>query len=187
MHENVGMAATTSPTLTIDDFENLPLEQVRNCELINGELVPVSGNTPQHNIIRDLLIAILHPIMRRSQLGMVIAEQEFDFKGNAHAPDVSFFGPAKQASLNLRKRVQRFVPDLAIEIVSESDTFAAVGAKKDRYRKCGVQEVWIVWPDTQEVLVYSDRGDHILSGEAELSTELIPGFRISVRELFASE
>ena len=154
---------------------------------IDGELVPIPGNTPQHNGIRDLLIAILRPIVRDGQFGRVYAEQEYDFDGNAHAPDVSFFGTAKLSSRNLRKRVQRFVPDLAIEIVSENDTFASVGMKRGRYRRCGVHEVWIVWPDTQEVLVYSDRGDFILSGDAELSTGLIPGFRISVRELFADE
>jgi len=32
--------------LTIDDFERLPQEQVKNQELVDGELVDVSGNTP---------------------------------------------------------------------------------------------------------------------------------------------
>ena len=49
---------------------------------------------------------------------MVIAEQEYDFFGNAHGPDVSFFSKEKRAFLDMYKRVQRFVPDLAIEIAS---------------------------------------------------------------------
>jgi len=35
------------------------------------------------------------------------------------------------------RRVQRFVPDLAIEIVSRNDKFDYVMEKAGRYRKCG--------------------------------------------------
>ncbi|HYP14876.1 MAG TPA: hypothetical protein VEQ63_13190 [Bryobacteraceae bacterium] len=34
-------------------------------------------------------------------------------------------------------RVQPFVPDLAIEIVSPNDEMKALWRKKDRYRACG--------------------------------------------------
>jgi hypothetical protein len=44
------MASVTR--LTIDDFERLPAEQAKNHELVDGELVPVSGNTLRHNLIR---------------------------------------------------------------------------------------------------------------------------------------
>jgi hypothetical protein len=38
------LATTTS--LTIDDFERLPAEAVRHRELVDAELVDVSGNNP---------------------------------------------------------------------------------------------------------------------------------------------
>ena len=106
----------TGTLLTIDDFELLPAEAAENHELVEGELVDVSGNTPRHNELRDWLIALMLPWMRERGLGTAIAEQEFDFLGNAHGPDVSVMGPAKAALLDLDRRVQRFVPDLAIEI-----------------------------------------------------------------------
>lgn len=176
------MAATTS--LTIDDFERLPAEQAKNHELVDGELIPMSGGTLKHNAIRDRFIIILGPIVNEGRLGIVVAEQEYDFAGNAHAPDVTFFGSAKQALADPEKRVQRFVPDLAIEIVSLNDTFRDLLKKKARYRACGTSEVWIVSPDTREVLIYSEKGDRILTGAAALSTELIPGFSIAIAELF---
>ncbi|HTX33963.1 MAG TPA: Uma2 family endonuclease [Bryobacteraceae bacterium] len=176
--------ATTTTHLTIDDFERLPQEQAENHELVDGELVAMSGNTPESNSIRDLLVTLLYPIVREGRLGVVIAEQEYDFNGNAHAPDVSFFGPTKKAQLNRRKRVQRFVPDLAIEVVSENDSFSWLMRKKERYLSGGTLEVWIVSPVDREVLVYSANGDRILRGDAELSTGLLPGFRISVQRLF---
>jgi Uma2 family endonuclease len=42
----------TATQLTIEDFERLPAEEAKN-ELVDGELVPVSGNTLQHNDLRD--------------------------------------------------------------------------------------------------------------------------------------
>jgi len=176
------MASTTK--LTIDDFERLPDELAEGHELVDGELVDVSGNNPKSNGIRDLLVALLLPFVREHHLGRVIAEQEYDFDGNAHGPDVSFFVPSKQRLIDWEKRVQRFVPDLAIEVVSPYNTFRELVRKKDRYRRCGTAEVWIISPDSREVYVYSDHGDRILGEDAELSTDLIPGFRLPVKALF---
>jgi Uma2 family endonuclease len=178
--------ATTSQQLTIEDFERLPSEQAKNHELIDGELVAVSGNSLNHNSLRDLLIAMLYPIVRERKLGTVVAEQEYDFDGNAHGPDVTFFGQAKQALADLSKRVQRFVPDLAIEIVSQNDTFQSLWRKKDRYRRCGTREVWIISMETEEIFVYAERGNVILKGQDTIQTDLIPGFSISVDHLFQS-
>jgi Uma2 family endonuclease len=176
------MAATSR--LTIDDFERLPQEQVKNHELVDGELVDVSGNTAYHNVIKMLLIGLLLPLIRDRRLGTLLTEQEYDFDGNAHGPDVSFFGPEKRPLVEYEKRVQRFVPDLAIEIASANDTFSALLRKKERYRRCGTDEVWILAPETREVFVDSSRGDRMLSADAELSSELLPGFRVPVRRLF---
>jgi Uma2 family endonuclease len=176
------MASVTR--LTIDDFERLPHEQAKNHELIDGELIPVSGNTPKHNLVFGVLFTQLWLFIREKQIGTLLAEQEYDFNGNAHGPDVSFLTPAKQALIDPDKRVQRYVPDLAIEIVSANDTFASLLRKKDRYRKCGTQEVWIISPESREVYIYSERGDRILREDAELTSDLLPEFRLLVKSLF---
>jgi Uma2 family endonuclease len=176
--------ATTTTRLTIEDFEQLPDEMAVGHELVDGELVDVSGNNGEHNSIRDFLIVVARPFVRERALGQVISEQEYDFDGNAHGPDVSFFGLEKVPLFQSRKRVQRFVPDLAIEIVSANDTFQAPVLKKDRYRRCGTREVWIISPDSREVYVFSEHGNQILDKDAELSTPLIPGFQMTVKKLF---
>jgi Uma2 family endonuclease len=176
------MASTTK--LTIDDYEALPDELAEGHELVDGELVDVSGNTPKHNAIRDLLTALLLLYVRERRLGRVFAEQEYDFDGNAHGPDVTFFGTAKEHLLDPDKRVQRFVPDFAVEVVSARDPFRKLVQKKDRYRRCGTAEVWIISPDSREVFVFSERGKNIFGEDDELNTELLPGFRIKVASLF---
>jgi Uma2 family endonuclease len=175
---------STTTRLTIDDFELLPDEQVENRELVDGELVDMGSNTPEHNIIRDWLTRVMGIFVEERHLGLVISEQEYDFGGNAHGPDLSFFGPAKRLLLTMHKRVQRFVPDLAIEIVSERQPFKDLVRKKERYRKFGTAEVWIVSPESREVYVYSAHGARILNADAELATPLLPGFSIRVGSLF---
>jgi Uma2 family endonuclease len=174
----------TSVSLTIDDFERLPAGVAENHELVDGELIEVSGNTPCNNRLRDLLIALLLPIVIERSLGQVFAEQEYDFSGNVHGPDVSFFGPTKQPLLNPRKRVQRFVPDLAVEIASDSDTYNGLMLKRQRYLSAGVLEVWLISAETQEIMIFTKDRISRLHASGVLTTDLLPGVAISVEELF---
>jgi Uma2 family endonuclease len=179
------MAATT--LLTIEDFERLPGAIAENHELVDGELVDVSGNTPVHNNLRDYLIELLRPFARDRRIGSVISEQEYDFEGNAHGPDISFFGSAKRGLLDPRRRVQPFVPDLAIEIASESDGYESLMRKKDRYLTAGVSEVWLISMESREIAVYTKAFTKILRSADTASTELLPGFSIGVEALFQGQ
>jgi Uma2 family endonuclease len=175
------MAAATG--LTIDDFERLPDDLARNHELLDGELVEVSGNNLKHNRLRDLLARLLELHVEEHRLGIVVSEQEFDFEGNAFGPDVSFVGESKRALLNEDLRVQRLVPDLAIEIVSANDTFEKLARKAVRYRACGTQEVWIFCKATRQAYLYSERRRAILDENDEFRPETIRGFAIRIGDL----
>ena len=175
----------TRTLLTIDDFERLPDEVAKNKELVDGELVDVSGNTPLHNLLRDYLLSAMLLWVQETHLGTVIAEQEYDFDGNAYGPDVSFFGNSKRPSLDLHKRVQRFVPDLAVEIPSSNDTHASIMRKKKRYLNAGTQEVWIVSTESEDITVYTRETTRVYSGSDIISTDLLPGWSLSVKDLFA--
>jgi Uma2 family endonuclease len=170
--------------LTIDDFEQLPDELVLNHELVDGKLVDVSGNTGNHNALRDLLIAMLLFYVQEHKLGRVLTEQEYKFDSNAHAPDVSLFGPEKVAFYDGSLRVQRFVPDLTIEIVSQNDPFARLVKKADRYRKCGTSEAWIIDIESRRAFVFSDALNSILDENGIFESNLIPGFSIRLGDLF---
>jgi len=170
--------------LTIEDFEKLPDTLARNHELVDGELVDVSGNTLGHNRLRDRLIQLLGAAVKRRKLGEMIAEQEYDFDGNAHGPDVTFVSRERLDGLDPKRRVQLCVPDLAIEIVSQNDTYAALMKKARRYRKCGTKEVWIFDIEGREAHVFSDHQRAILDENQKFQSELIPGFSIRLGDLF---
>ena len=170
--------------LTIEDFEKLPDALALNHELVDGALVEVSGNTLIHNRLRDLLIQLLREHVERKKLGEIVSEQEFDFQGNAHGPDLSLVGPAKLRLLNQKLRVQRLVPDLAIEIVSQNDKFDALLKKAQRYRQAGTKEVWIFSIEMREAHLFSDQGRAILDEHQQFHSSLIPGFSIRIGDLF---
>jgi Uma2 family endonuclease len=175
----------TRTHLTIDDFERLPPDAVRNRELVDGELVDVSGNTRIHNKLRDRLTMLLLNWLRAGHSGDVIAEQEYEFLGNAHAPDVSFSTPEKLRFADDHKRVQRYVPDLAVEIASPNDTYDQLLRKKDRYLEAGTPEVWLISTESCEVMIYNTHGGRILRSGDVLTSALLPGFTIAIDDLFA--
>jgi Uma2 family endonuclease len=168
--------------ITVEEFERLPDALALNHELVNGQLVDVSGNTLDHNLLRDFLVKVLTPF--GSKVGMIISEQDFEFAGNVHGPDVSFLGAAKLHLIERNRRVQLFVPDLAIEIVSESDTFSNMMRKADRYRNCGMKEVWLLDPENRQTWVFSEDREVILKDDQMFESKLIPGFSIRLGELF---
>ena len=144
----------------------------------------MSGNTLIHNRLRDYLISLLGEQVKKNRLGEVVSEQEFDFGGNAHGPDVVLFGPDKVELCQENLRVQRFVPDLAIEIVSENDTAARLFKKVDRYRKCGTKEAWVLDIDSRRAFLFSDDRNLILDENDLFESSLIPGFSIRLGDLF---
>lgn len=170
--------------LTIEDFEKLPDELAENHELIDGELVDVAGNSGEHNDLRDHSIELLRPYVRMKNLGRVMSEQEFDFDGDAHAPDVSYFSTAKLTLYDRQRRIQPFVPDLAIEIVSRNDRFSALIEKVERYRRCGTAEVWVLNQTPREAFVFAQEGNRILGENDLFESPRIPGFSIRIGQLF---
>jgi len=176
------MAVATG--ITIEDFEALPDALAHNRELVNGELVDVSGNLGGHNKVRAFLFANLFMFATKRGLGEVQTEQEFQFGDDAHGPDIAFFNPEKAAMFEDR-RVQRFVPDLAVEIAGVRDTFDSLTDKAMKYRRFGVQDVWVFNIKSRQAFRWSEQGNAILGEQDSFASWLIPGFTIRLGELFS--
>ena len=72
-------------------------------------------------------------------------------------PDVAFVSHARWP-YNRRVPdvpVWDMVPDLAIEVISPSNSASAVHRKVHDYFKAGVTRVWVVYPEQAEVYIYS--------------------------------
>jgi Uma2 family endonuclease len=109
---------------------------------------------------------------------------------NFYGPDVLWFS-SDHVPGNLDGYPER-VPDLCVEIRSESTWRFDVGAKKRVYERGGLRELWLVDDKSETVLVYRrstpraeifDVALELGAGETLTSPQL-PGFELSIDELF---
>ncbi|MBY0506555.1 MAG: Uma2 family endonuclease [Bryobacteraceae bacterium] len=79
------------------------------------------------------------------------------------------------------------VPDLAIEVLSPSETPARVHRKLGQYFRAGVREVWLIDPEDRSVEIWTGPSlpEHSLTGEAAVTSVLLPGFDLPLSDLFA--
>jgi Uma2 family endonuclease len=75
-------------------------------------------------------------------------------------------------------------PAIAIEVISPSNTAAAIDLKTELYFQHGAREVWRFYPKTRHVTVHEPGKSHDVGRDEILTTPLIPGFTLNVREVF---
>ena len=88
-----------------------------------------------------------------------------------------------------RTQAWAVVPDLAVEVISPSNTFGEVLGKVQEYFQAGVQAVWVVAPPQQQVYVYQSPSliQVVTLQEALTGEPFLPGFRLTLAELFDVE
>ena len=77
-------------------------------------------------------------------------------------------------------------PDIAVEVVTPSDTAAEVARKVAEYLSAGSQRVWVVYPEGHRVLIHRSDGSVLSYTDNGVITdeELLPGFSLSLSEIF---
>jgi Uma2 family endonuclease len=189
-------SATSSPA-PLGDYpepDAVPLCTVpddRLYEVVDGHIVELPPMGCYESDIANLLAELLHEHLRKNQVGRAFLELLFriDAKGKLkRRPDLAFVSAKKWP---VGKRVPKgeawdMVPDLAVEVVSESNPAQEVIQKVVDYLSAGSRLVWVVYPDLKQVHVYTDlTSARILTEPAELDGgNVVPGFRLSLTELF---
>ncbi len=178
--------------MTAEQFLELPLDEYRFTQLIDGEIV-VSEAILRHQRITVFLAWCLIEWTRaapgRGEAGIPV-DVVLDDR-NVFAPDVWWVAEEHRPG----RDVPRFSgpPDLAVEVRSPSTWRYDIGAKKDTYERHGLPELWLVDTEAESVEVYrrsspeSPRFDvhqDVSKGEA-VASPLLPGFSLAVAELFA--
>jgi len=169
--------------MTADEFFALPDDGTKR-ELINGVLVEMSGAKPLHNVLQARMGYFV--IAFAGELGIVGTEVYCRFSAQDIAqPDVAFFSKARIQGHDLNEYFE-IAPDLAIEIISPSETAYNVNAKVQMYFHYGSQLVWNLYADTQQVYVYQSPDDvHIESANGTLDGgTVLPGFSLAVHDVF---
>jgi len=102
-------------------------------------------------------------------------------KRDVFVPDVSL---VKLDRCPEEERIFRGAPDLAIEVVSPSDTIKRLKAKVDTYLQGGANTVWVVFPESRSVTVYSNDLVRELKGDQTIEDPVFPGFSTPVSAFF---
>ena len=111
--------------------------------------------------------------------------------GYFRASSASQMLPSPCGSFPERRRtgepIPDLVPDLAVEVLSESNTAAEMRIKTREYFKAGVRQVWLVDPKPRTVTVFESPGESVTLDQKENvdGGTMLPGFTLSLSELFA--
>jgi Uma2 family endonuclease len=102
------------------------------------------------------------------------------------SPDVAVILGNRQDELKDAKVIP-IIPEIVAEVLSPSETPRMIQRKLEQYFRAGVKETWIINTSTRSVEVWTGPAcaDQNLSGSGSLTSPLLPGFALSVEELFA--
>jgi Uma2 family endonuclease len=161
------------------------------CELVDGTLVEKPVGWEESAVACFILQAILN-FIRPRKLGKVLGADGMLrlVPGLLRAPDVSFLVRGKLTRYkNGGERYPSVAADLAVEVLSKSNTKAEIARKMVEYFAAGTRLAWVVDPKTMTVRVHTaprewvERGlDDVLDGG-----DVLPGFQLAVRDVFDLE
>lgn len=154
----------------------------------NRDIEKETGGLP--GVVGTRIARILGNFVDAQNLGWVCgADTEFKWPGlqTTRKPDAAFVSierlpfPDRDAIL--------VPPDLAVEVLSKTDSYYEMLDKVQEYLAAGVQLVWVVNPVTRVIEVYrpgSVEPNQIVNAEGELSGEpVLKNFKLKVSDIFS--
>ncbi len=208
MNANAAVAANLSDILI--DLGSIPIERVRldpkpgsatiddvvrinnqggMCELVDATLVEKAMGW-RESLLAVALSRLLSEFVSNNNLGLVSGADGFMriLRSQVRGPDVAFVSWERLPDGKVPDvAVPEIVPDLAIEVLSEGNTYAEMARKRREYFHAGVKQVWMVDPRERTVAVYTDIMRYeLLNEDAYLSGgDVLPGLAISLAQVFA--
>jgi Uma2 family endonuclease len=158
-------------------------------ELVDGTLVEKGMGYPE-SLLAVALIGFLRAFVVPRNLGVLSGPDGMVrlFPGLVRGPDVAFASWNRFPDRKIPKvPIPNLVPDLAIEVLSESNTRPEMKRKRGEYFDAGVRLVWEVDPKRRQVSVYTPDGAvTVLKASQRLEGgDVLPEFTLELTELFA--
>jgi Uma2 family endonuclease len=176
-------------TATVKDVIAILAREDRCCELIDGVAVekPIGW---YESYLAMIIGHFIQSYLDTHDLGIVAGEQGMILllPHQIRIADVSFYSWDHFPNRKLPTRaVPRRYPDLAVEVLSPSNTKKEMRRKLREYFQAGTRLVWMVDPMARTVRVYTGPRKFKLVTEADTldGGDLLPGSRLPLRKLFA--
>jgi Uma2 family endonuclease len=177
--------------ITADELLRMSTDGNRR-ELVSGELRELTPAGHEHGRYTMRFSVPLGQHVEEHNLGVVYAaETGFQLATNpdtVRAPDIAFVSRERAASVSAGPGFFPGAPDLAVEVVSPSDTDAEVESKVEDWLRAGCRLVIVVNPRNQTLKTYRAMTNiAVLTVEDTLDAgDVVPGFRLPVRKVFPS-
>ncbi len=180
---------TKKKFITAESLSQKPPKERRG-ELVRGEFVAMSPAGFIHGRIALKIGTYINMFVINNQLGEAYAaETGFILTRDpdtVRAPDVAFVTAERVAQHTVVQGFFQGAPDLAVEVISPTETINDIEDKLIDYLEAGTRLVWLIYPRTKTITVYRSLTNietltvaDVLSGD-----EVLPGFTISVAEIF---
>jgi Uma2 family endonuclease len=176
-------------TATEQDVLDIYHREKRLCELVDGVLVEKAIGF-RESILAMALGALLRDFVIPRNLGLVSGESGMMrlFVGLVLIPDVAFASwdrfPHRRVPT---EPIPSLVPDLAVEVLSASNTPREMARKCQEYFEAGVRVVWLVDPEARTVAVYTAPDQFTVYDATQTldGGDVLPGFTLALGDLFA--
>ena len=183
----------TETRLSVEQYYAISVEGDRT-QLVDGAMV-VNDPKPAHVELQVRIIVALRAWTEAAP-GRGVAWLPTDIvidRHNVFGPDVLWFSEDHRPT-DLYRYPDR-VPDLCVEIRSPGTWRYDVGAKRSAYERAELPELWLIDDAAKSVLVFRrsrpgaksfDVALELIAGE-DLTSPHLPGFALSVEELFRAD
>jgi Uma2 family endonuclease len=185
----ISPASRATRPITADELLTLPDDGMRH-ELVDGALLVYPPPGARHGDVQLAVASLLRSYVQANNLGRVFVETGFVLKRDpdmVRAPDVSFLRASRIPPSGIPDGYIDGPPDLAVEVISPSDTLYDVDDKIAQFLAAGTRLAWVINPRRRTVAVHAPGAPvHVLGEDDTLDAgDVVPGFRCAVREITA--
>ena len=182
--------ATTTSLMTAAELLAMPDDGYHRHELVKGELISMPPAGYEHGVIGFDIGAEIRQFVKANDLGRV-SNSDTGFiistdPDTVRMPDVSFVRKERIPAEGLPKGFFPGPPDLAVEVISPSDSYTEVAEKVAQLLEAGTQLVVLIDPRTRTIALHDPSGEISRLNEADTLTlgDVLPGFECAAAELF---
>ena len=158
------------------------------CELVDAVLVEKAMGFYESRLAA-VLLHFIEEYLDREDLGVVLgADGLLRLRpGLVRAPDVAFISWRRLPNRKLpAAAIPDLAPDLAVEILSRSNTAGEMERKLGEYLQAGAGLVWYIDSETRSARVYTSLDSVQVLAESDTldGGAVLPGFEVPLRKLF---
>ncbi len=152
-------------------------------EIDEGELVIMPPAGFEHGKVGSTVTILIGQFVRSHGLGQVLTcDTGFRLRRDPEtlrAPDVAFISNERIALIADPKKFSEVPPDLAVEVLSPSNSQVDMGRKVEQYLAAGVRSVWVLEPDKRTLTYHRPEEAPIVLDDSEgvIEDPCLPGFR----------